>query len=65
MQCMTGALIIANSFSGVFINSSMEIKNEYIAPRMRVLPLSVENAICGSPQKGGNEDVGYDDWWVE
>ena len=43
----------------------METKNGYIAPRIRALPLSVENAICGSPQKGGNEDVGYDDWWVE
>ena len=45
--------------------TSMETRNEYIAPRTRVVPLSVEYAICGSPQKGGNEDVGYDDWWVE
>ena len=62
---MKGAFKITDSFSNVYISSSMEIKNEYIAPRLRVLPLSVENAFCGSPQKGGNEDVGYDDWWVE
>lgn len=41
----------------------METRNVYIAPRMRIVPLSVENAICGSPQQGGNEDIGYDDWW--
>lgn len=57
---------ISSSISIIYIdNSSMETRNEYIAPRTRVVPLSVENAICGSPQKGGNEDVGYDDWWVE
>lgn len=58
---------VSNSlFSIIYIaNSSMETRNEYIAPRTRIVPLSVENAICGSPQKGGNEDVGYDDWWVE
>ena len=57
---------ISSSISIIYIdNSSMETRNEYIAPRTRVVPLSVENAICGSHQKGGNEDVGYDDWWVE
>ena len=43
----------------------METRNEYIAPRMRVMPLSLEHAVCGSPQTGGNEEIGYDDWWVE
>ena len=57
---------ISSSTSIIYIdNSGMETRNEYIAPRTRVVPLSVENTICGSPQKGGNEDVGYDDWWVE
>ena len=63
---IVGEGVINSSFSIIYIdNSGMETRNEYIAPRTRVVPLSVENAICGSPQKGGNEDVGYDDWWVE
>lgn len=38
------------------------IRSEYIAPALRVIPVHVENAICGSVIPGGNEDVGYDDW---
>ena len=49
----------------------MDTKNElfrterqaYASPAVRQVVLSLDN-IC-SPQKGGNEDVGYDDWWVE
>ncbi len=34
----------------------------YIPPFIRVVPLTIENAVCGSPSPGGNEDIGYDDW---
>lgn len=35
---------------------------EYHSPASRIIPVRVENAICGSPLPGGNEDIGYDDW---
>lgn len=35
----------------------------YYPPEVREIPLSMENAICGSPLPGGNEDIGYDDEW--
>lgn len=40
----------------------MGIKKEYLAPWIRILPLSMEHAVCDSPQEGGNEDIGYEDW---
>ncbi len=39
------------------------IKMPYIPPFVRVVPLTIENALCGSPLPGGNEDIGYDDEW--
>ena len=61
---IVGGGVLNSLFSATYIgNSNMETRNVYIAPRMRIVPLSVENAICGSPQQGGNEDIGYDDWW--
>ena len=36
---------------------------EYVSPAVRMIVLSMDNVICGSPMQGGNEDVGYDDWW--
>ena len=39
-----------------------EISIAYIPPIVRVLPLTVEDALCGSSVPGGNEDIGYDDW---
>ena len=38
-------------------------REEYVSPAVRLIVLSMDS-IC-SPQTGGNEDVGYDDWWVE
>ena len=38
-------------------------RQEYVSPAVRVVFLSADS-IC-SPQQGGNEDIGYDDWWVE
>ena len=38
-------------------------RQEYVSPAVRLIVLSLDS-IC-SPQTGGNEDVGYDDWWVE
>ena len=35
----------------------------YCTPKVREIPLSMENALCGSPIPGGNEDIGYDDEW--
>lgn len=34
----------------------------YIPPMVRIIPLSVEDALCGSPLPGGNEDIDYEDW---
>ena len=36
---------------------------KYLPPKVREIPLSMENAVCGSPIPGGNEDIGYDDEW--
>ena len=35
---------------------------EYIAPKLRIIPFHLENAICDSTIPGGNEDIGYEDW---
>ena len=43
-------------------NTTESHRQEYRSPALRVVPLNVENAICGSPLPGGNEDIGYDDW---
>ena len=40
----------------------MEARIPYVAPQVRIVPLSMENAICGSALPGGNEDIGYEDW---
>lgn len=39
------------------------LTKKYFPPKVREIPLSMENAICGSPLPGGNEDIGYDDEW--
>lgn len=38
-------------------------RQEYFSPAVRMIVLSMDNVICGSPRQGGNEDIGYDDWW--
>lgn len=38
------------------------VKSDYVSPSIRNIPLRLENALCGSPLPGGNEDIGYDDW---
>ena len=40
----------------------IKIASTYIPPTVRVIPLTMENAICDSPVPGGNEDIGYEDW---
>ena len=40
----------------------IKIASVYISPTVRVIPLTMENAICDSPVPGGNEDIGYEDW---
>ena len=37
-------------------------KANYTSPFVRLIPLTMENALCGSPLPGGNEDIGYEDW---
>jgi len=39
----------------------METK-DYEKPSFRVILVTLENTLCGSPQAGGLEDIGYDDW---
>lgn len=34
----------------------------YIPPIVRIIPLTLENTLCGSPLPGGNEDIDYEDW---
>ena len=43
-------------------NTAESQRRDYLAPALRIVPLNVENAVCGSPLQGGNEDIGYDDW---
>jgi hypothetical protein len=50
----------------IFIRDTMDnvtsLKPNYCSPIVRVIPMALENALCGSPVPGGNEDIGYDDW---
>jgi hypothetical protein len=39
-----------------------KVMRSYTPPIVRVIPFSMENAICESPVPGGNEDIGYEDW---
>ncbi len=39
-----------------------EESKEYRPPVIRLIPLALEDALCGSPIPGGNEDIGYEDW---
>ena len=38
------------------------LRQEYQSPSLRIIPMSLENAICDSTIPGGNEDIGYEDW---
>jgi hypothetical protein len=42
--------------------TSENTRKVYLSPTLRHLPLNLENALCGSPVPGGNEDIGYEDW---
>lgn len=39
-----------------------EGSKEYQPPVIRLILVVNENALCGSPVPGGNEDIGYEDW---
>ncbi len=43
-------------------NKTLIPREDYLPPKVREIPLSMENAVCGSPLPGGNEDIGYEDW---
>ncbi len=40
----------------------LQVGHEYVSPALRLIPVFLENALCGSPIPGGNEDIGYEDW---
>lgn len=44
------------------MDTSGNLREVYQAPALRVVPVQVGNAICGSPLPGGSEDIGYEDW---
>ena len=45
-----------------FYMQKTDTSKPYSRPVVRIIPLVMENALCGSPVPGGNEDIGYDDW---
>ena len=45
------------------MNTTETTLQEYESPEVWIIPVKVENAVCDSPQPGGNEDVGYDGQW--
>lgn len=45
------------------MNTTETMLQEYESPEVWIIPVKVENAVCDSPQPGGNEDVGYDGRW--
>ena len=46
----------------MFNMQNIDTSKPYSRPVVRIIPLVMENALCGSPVPGGNEDIGYDDW---
>ena len=44
-------------------NTTETLLKEYQSPNLRIISVQVENAVCGSPLPGGNEDIGYDGEW--
>ena len=40
------------------------MKKLYRKPSIKEIALLMEGCIAGSPNSGGNEDVGYEDWPV-
>ena len=44
------------------MNTPETFRHEYQSPALRIIPMSLENAICDSSIPGGNEDIGYEDW---
>ena len=59
MKCIT---LHAKTTLFLFVNMKQEESKDYLAPVTRCVPLCLENALCGSPLPGGNEDIGYEDW---
>ena len=43
-------------------NTSNESRQDYQTPSIRLIEMNLENALCGSPLPGGNEDIDYEDW---
>ena len=44
------------------IMDNTRLTHVYIVPSIRLIPMVYDNAICGSPTPGGNEDIGYEEW---
>ncbi len=45
--------------------SNMRIEKHYMRPECEFEVTSPEGLICASPETGGLEDVGYDDWVIQ
>ena len=54
---------IAYLYGSILINDSM--KNTYTTPEAELLRSFPLELICTSPEDGGLEDVGYEDWVIE
>ena len=44
------------------MNDNHKDIKEYLSPAVRTVLMTLESVLCGSPQAGGLEDIGYDDW---
>ena len=55
-------LTISSISADTMNNTTPVISSNYYSPLVWIIPLNLEDVINGSPQIGGNEDIGYDDW---
>jgi hypothetical protein len=60
--CGGNSLFLLRSKNGFLMDTSGNLREVYQSPALRVVPVQVGNAICGSPLPGGSEDIGYEDW---
>ena len=54
--------LVVNQYISPMKGNILSQGKDYQSPALRVIPMSLENAICDSTIPGGNEDIGYEDW---
>ena len=54
--------LVVNQYISPMKGNILYQGKDYQSPALRVIPMSLENAICDSSIPGGNEDIGYEDW---